>query len=195
MSNPLFDPFRLVGGTNLSLRYGHRMSDDIDLFTDAEYRSLDYGVFEKFLESNFSYYYNSDDTSIVSFGRGYLVGNSPKEYVKIDLMYADPFINDAEVIDGVRLASVEDIIAMKMNVVLRGGRKKDFWDLHHLMNDYSVTQMLELHEKRHPWEHDGKILRKQMVDFSIADKLLDPHCLLNKDWDYIKLDIIDAVSK
>jgi len=32
-----FAPFRLVGGTSLSLRYGHRMSDDIDLFTDAEY--------------------------------------------------------------------------------------------------------------------------------------------------------------
>ena len=31
-----FKPFRLVGGTSLSLRYGHRMSDDIDLFTDAE---------------------------------------------------------------------------------------------------------------------------------------------------------------
>ena len=35
-----FNPFRLVGGTSLSLRYGHRMSDDIDLFTDAEYGSL-----------------------------------------------------------------------------------------------------------------------------------------------------------
>ena len=37
-----FKPFRLVGGTSLSLRYGHRMSDDIDLFTDAEYGSLDF---------------------------------------------------------------------------------------------------------------------------------------------------------
>ena len=37
-----FAPFRLVGGTSLSLRYGHRMSDDIDLFTDAEYGSLDF---------------------------------------------------------------------------------------------------------------------------------------------------------
>lgn len=29
--------FRLVGGTNLSLRFGHRMSDDIDYFTPQEY--------------------------------------------------------------------------------------------------------------------------------------------------------------
>lgn len=31
MSFEEFKPFRLVGGTSLSLRYGHRMSDDIDL--------------------------------------------------------------------------------------------------------------------------------------------------------------------
>lgn len=41
MQEPLFSPFRLVGGTNLSLRYGHRLSVDIDLFTDTEYGSLD----------------------------------------------------------------------------------------------------------------------------------------------------------
>ena len=35
MGEPLFEPFRLVGGTSLSLRYGHRKSDDIDLFTEA----------------------------------------------------------------------------------------------------------------------------------------------------------------
>ena len=35
MQEELFSPFRLVGGTNLSLRYGHRKSDDIDLFTDV----------------------------------------------------------------------------------------------------------------------------------------------------------------
>lgn len=29
-SKPELKDFRLVGGTNLSLRFGHRMSDDID---------------------------------------------------------------------------------------------------------------------------------------------------------------------
>lgn len=70
MSEESFAPFRLVGGTNLSLRYGHRKSVDIDLFTDAEYRSLDFRVFERFLQSNFPYYDCSDTTSIIGFGRG-----------------------------------------------------------------------------------------------------------------------------
>lgn len=33
MSAEVFAPFRLVGGTALSLQLGHRMSIDIDLFT------------------------------------------------------------------------------------------------------------------------------------------------------------------
>jgi len=123
MSAELFTPFRLVGGTNLSLRYGHRISIDIDLFTDAVYGSLDFHAFEKFLKEHFAYYECSDKTSIVGFGRGYYIGNSSDEYVKLDLMYTDPFLEDSELIDGIRLATVKDIIAMKMNVISHGGRK------------------------------------------------------------------------
>ena len=50
IAEPLFSPFRLVGGTNLSLRLGHRRSIDIDLFTDAQYDSLDFRSFEKYLK-------------------------------------------------------------------------------------------------------------------------------------------------
>ena len=52
-----FAPFRLVGGTSLSLRYGHRMSDDIDLFTDAEYSTLDFQKLQDILRKEFPYCY------------------------------------------------------------------------------------------------------------------------------------------
>ena len=42
INEPIFSPFRLVGGTSLSLQFGHRMSVDIDLFTDNEYDSIDF---------------------------------------------------------------------------------------------------------------------------------------------------------
>ncbi len=194
MDEPLFAPFRLVGGTNLSLRYGHRKSVDIDLFTDAEYGSLDFRAFEDFLRSKFSYNMCSDTTSIVGFGRGYYIGNSIDECVKLDLMYTDPFLNEPEVIDGITMASVDDIVAMKMNVISRGGRKKDFWDIHLLLNDYSVADMFKLHASRHEWEHNDAELVNRMTDFSIADVDMNPVCLLGKNWDDIKLDIIDSLS-
>lgn len=46
MKDSLFDPFRLVGGTNLALRTNHRISTDIDLFTDAPYGSLNFRLYD-----------------------------------------------------------------------------------------------------------------------------------------------------
>lgn len=39
MNEPLLKDFVLVGGTSLSLQLGHRVSIDIDLFTDSPYGS------------------------------------------------------------------------------------------------------------------------------------------------------------
>jgi hypothetical protein len=49
MTEELFSPFRLVGGTALSLQIGHRESVDIDLFTDADYGSIDFKEIGSFL--------------------------------------------------------------------------------------------------------------------------------------------------
>ena len=79
-----FTPFRLVGGTSLSLRHGHRMSDDIDLFTDAEYGSLDFYKLQKILRKEFPYC-QGDCGDVVGFGASYIVGNSKDDCVKLDL--------------------------------------------------------------------------------------------------------------
>lgn len=67
-------------------------------------------------------------------------------------MYTDKFIRAAETIDGIRMASLDDIAAMKINAISRGGRKKDFGDVHKLLERYTIGDMLELHKLRHPWE-------------------------------------------
>lgn len=110
-------------------------------------------------------------------------------------MYTDPFLEPMETIDGIRFANIRDIIAMKMNVVLRGGRKKDFWDLHLLLDEYTLTEMFAIHAARHEWEHDDIALLNQWTNFSIADKDFDPICLLGKNWDDVKFDIIDAAEE
>lgn len=50
-----FNHFRIVGGTSLSLQLGHRESIDIDLFTDADYGSIDFKKLEKALIRTFQY--------------------------------------------------------------------------------------------------------------------------------------------
>ena len=49
MKASVFEDFRLVGGTSLSLQLGHRLSVDIDLFTDNIYDSVDFKEIDKYL--------------------------------------------------------------------------------------------------------------------------------------------------
>ena len=185
-----FKAFRLVGGTSLSLRYGHRMSDDIDLFTDVEYGSLDFKLLQDILRREFPYC-QGDCGEIVGFGTSYLVGNSTDDNVKVDLFYTDPFIRPLEQLDTIRMASVDDIVAMKMEVISRGGRKKDFWDLHMLRNHYSEEQMLSLYEERYPYGATKEECVAGLTNFSVADTEPDPKCLEGKVWQLIKLDFVE----
>lgn len=153
MSEPLFNPFRLVGGTALSLQLGHRISVDIDLFTDADYDSLDFNAIEKYLNVNFSYF-EPVTNAPVAFGKTYFIGNDQNNSIKLDLYYTDTFIEHYLVLDGIRLATISEVLAMKLDVISRGGRKKDFWVLHELMGDYSLPELIALHEKRHPFTHN-----------------------------------------
>ena len=185
-----FRPFRLVRGTSLSLRYGHRISDDIDLFTDAEYGSIDFQLLQEILRREFPYC-QGDCGEIVSFGTSYLVGNSKEDNVKLDLFYTDPFIRPMEQIESIRMASLDDIVAMKMDVMSRGGRKKDFWDLHILRNKYTIEQMLSLYKERYPYGATDEECIAGLTNFSVADSDPDPTCLLGKIWQLIKLDFVE----
>jgi hypothetical protein len=83
-----------------------------------------------------------DSTGIVGFGRTYYIGRSEAESVKLDLFYHDDIADPYEIIDGIRLVSAEDVSAMKIDVVSRGGRKKDFWDLDMLLGHFSIEEMI-----------------------------------------------------
>ena len=115
--------------------------------------------------------------------------------VKLDVFYTDPFIQPFIVIDTIRMASIEEIIAMKMDVIQRGGRKKDFWDLHELLTQFSIPQMITLHEKRYPYSHDNNTMIKNLSNFEYADDDLNPICLRGKYWEFIKDDFNEIVIR
>lgn len=194
MKEDLFSPFRLVGGTNLSLREGHRISSDIDLFTDADYGSLDFTLLENYLRKEFKYYDRPDPSNIVGFGRSYYVGETKDCCVKLDLFYTDTFIRPIENIDGIRFASVEDIAAMKLEAIVTGPRKKDYWDIHLLSQKFSFDILFKFYLERNPYGASKDELMQKLIDFKDIDDDFDPICLLNKDWDIIKLDLIDYIK-
>jgi len=193
MGSSEFDTFRLVGGTALSLYRGHRLSVDIDLFTDATYGSINFDDLESYLRNNWQYV-DTSNIFPVGMGKSYFVGFNKDNCIKLDLFYTDDFIEDILLIDGIRLASIDEILAMKIDVIGRGGRKKDFWDVHELMEQFSLSEMLGLHKKRYPFTHDKTQLISKLNDFIQADFDFEPVCIRKKHWEIIKLDLIEFVN-
>lgn len=177
------------------MQIGHRMSIDIDFFTDHEYDSIDFTEIEKYLATNFPYFEKSS-FGLIGFGTSYFIGENAENAIKLDLYYTDPFVfNPIVTKENIRLASIDEIIAMKLDVVLRGGRKKDFWDLHEFIDKKSLHEFLELHKHRNPYTHNKSELSSQLTYFDKAENDFDPICLKNKMWDVIKMDFIRFINQ
>ncbi|MFI5160494.1 MAG: nucleotidyl transferase AbiEii/AbiGii toxin family protein [Sphingobacteriales bacterium] len=192
-----FNDCRLVGGTSLSLQLGHRMSDDIDLFAcNTKYDQLEFGKIETHFLEHYPHVKGAVGGKVIH-GRTYFVGMSEDDRVKVDVYYSsDDFFQPELVVEGVRMATVEEIIGMKLGIVKNGGRRKDFWDLHELLDSYSINQMLECHRQRFPWEDNDQHVLTQLTNFYNADEEdEDPKCLRGKEWAFIKQDLIEIVGR
>ena len=137
MANAVFDDFVLVGGTALSLQLGHRTSVDIDLFTANGYGSMNLEEIKNALSTSFPYTNRLDLLTERNLGYMVHIGNSETENVKLDLFYTEDFIEPIVRHDGLRLASLQDIAAMKMQAIVNHKRKKDFWDIHELLEHFT----------------------------------------------------------
>jgi hypothetical protein len=91
-------------------------------------------------------------------------------------------INNFDLTDGIILQHYisPTINNPKIDVVGRGERKKDFWDLHELLETYSIAQMLQLHKERYPYSHNKEEILSNFSNFKNADADFDPICLRNK---------------
>jgi hypothetical protein len=194
MGMKVFLPFRLVGGTALSLQIGHRKSEDIDLFTDAIYGSIDFVEIDNVLKNTFPYVdmrYNGNS----GMGKCYEIGINDKEKVKLDVFYTDKFIRSIVEYETVRMADIEDIAAMKIEAIAISGRKKDFWDIHELLNMFSIQQIFDFYFERYPYSFSLQEIKEKMIDFKNAETNFNPICLRGKYWELVMLDIQEVIKK
>ncbi len=171
------------------------MSVDIDMFTDSEYRSIDFEMIYKELKKEMEYV-SPEKWINNSMGNSCFIGNDITETVKIDMFYTDDFVYPLVLHNNIRIASMEEIVAMKLDIIGRetGGRKKDFWDIHALLDSFNLLEMLDIYEKRYPYTHTRQEIKVGLLNFENADHDPDPNCLLNKKWELIKLDFEDLLQ-
>ena len=139
MGDERLQSFVLVGGTSLALQMGHRISVDLDLFTEKEFEADE---LREYLERN---YHLQTDYLAFATVKGEIDG------VQVDcIAHAYPWLKPFVLEEGVRLASLEDICAMKLNAIAGNGtRIKDFVDVAHLSSVFSLQQMLDFYEEKY----------------------------------------------
>jgi len=183
--------FFLVGGTSLALQLGHRISVDLDLFSITDFDTADI-LHELSSDLEFNVILQKDKNSMIINAKKQ---NTEDELVKIDFVkYPYPLIKEVIEIDGLRLLSIEDIIAMKLSAIANRGAKKDFFDVYELMKTYSISEMFKFFSIKFPKTAHFHILKK-LTYFEDAEPEFDPISLNNTSWEQVKSTIEKNVMK
>jgi predicted nucleotidyltransferase component of viral defense system len=178
MEIPELKDFSLIGGTALSLSYGHRMSLDLDLFSIKQFENMAIiDALKKEFQDKFIMEEKAPRFGIFCF---------VKE-VKVDIVrHPHPLIRPELNIDDIRMFSTEDIIAMKVQAILGRGRKKDFWDVAELLNHYSIHDFIKFHAEKYASQNLLITVPQALTYFADAEESEDPVSLKKQTWESVK---------
>lgn len=167
-----FTNLRLVGGTALALQIGHRQSIDIDLFGSINFEAEEENID---IQGNFEFLKKSKNINILSIN-----------HIKVDIVnYRYPWIAGLVHEENYRLASLEDIGAMKLNAITGRGTKKDFIDIFYLLKFFSIADLFNFYLEKF---NDGNLflVKKSLAYFEDADKQPMPKMTKDIDWEEVK---------
>ena len=179
---PVLEQTRLVGGTALALQLGHRKSIDLDFFgtidCEAEYLR----------------------ESIAGIASLTILKESPHIHIyivdgiKVDIVnYKYPWLDDVVLEQGLRLASVSDIAAMKITAIIGRGTKKYFIDIAFLLHHFSLEEILHFYAAKY---NDSSVFMamKSLAYFDDAEADPMPDMFVNQSWQQLKAYILSKIS-
>ena len=195
MKHPAFKDFYLVGGTSLALQRGHRLSIDIDLFTCVPYGEMKTTEIETALLEMFPYTDRIEELHNSQMVYSLYVGDNKEDCVKLDLCYDDPLIFPLMEIDGLRIASEKEIAAMKIQAITQTEqRRKDFWDIHELLESYTLSEMIDWGIQRYPWSVTRESVKDGIERLPLIKDFTEVVCLKGKYWEFIVEDLLDEAK-
>ena len=155
-NSEVFVNYFLVGGTALSLQLGHRISDDIDLFTRQDIKKdeiLD------FLNKKYNGKYQIINIQNIILQ---VIVNG----IKVDMVKYDyELIENIKTDNGIKYLGIKDIAAMKlMAVANRGDQAKDFIDIYYLLNEISLRNMFEYYKQKYK-QNDISPIKRSLIYF------------------------------
>ena len=167
----------LAGGSALALYLGHRRSVDFDFFPASKFDPM---KIKQELEAHGSY---ESDQLAADTMLGVFNG------VKFSLFaYTYPLIGQLVEFSGIRLASPEDIAAMKLVAITDRGTKKDFIDVYVLAKQrFSLKEMFDFYNRKYKMLEQNKLtLLKSLQYFEEAEASGMPVMMESIDWEAVK---------
>lgn len=167
----------LAGGTSLALRLGHRISIDFDFFSKVLFDPVKLAESLKTIGK-----FEIDTASGIT-----LIGifNDVKfSYFQYDY----PMLNPMDNYQGIHIASIDDVVAMKLVAISDRNTKKDFIDLYTICHrGMKIEKMFELYDKKYRvLEKNKYTLIKSMTYFEEADNDVMPEMLVKISWNDVK---------
>ena len=175
----------LAGGTACALQIGHRVSLDLDFFTEIEFNTEfvlgQLGILPEF---------KLDETM-----KWTILGSFPK--VKFSYFYSRyPLIKKTVPFSNINLASLEDIAAMKIAAICDRGSKRDFIDLYFLTKKFPLEQIFKFYDKKYGKLSNNIVhIMRSLNYFADAEEQESPKMLIPVSWEEVKKFFHDQTIK
>ena len=137
-------PYTLCGGTALAIQIGHRKSEDLDFMmwriSKTEKPEVSWNAIERELKEKIG---EIENFNMLGFDQVEFVVKG----VKFSFFVSDnlsPVTAPTEYLGNIRLADIESIMAMKMEVMLRRMKFRDYYDIYCMLQEgYSIHKGIE----------------------------------------------------
>lgn len=179
---PVLEQFALGGGTSLALRFGHRLSVDLDFFSTEPFVPEDLLGRVGFPPQH----------TLLQRSAGSLAADCAG--VKVEFLeHRYPLLDSVERVEGVPLLSLPDVAAMKLNAIANRGSKKDFFDVVRILDVHSLEDCLEFFGKKYA-NTDCFVAIRSLAWFQDAEHEPDPVAPKGPSWEEVKRRVSNALA-
>lgn len=176
--------FYLSGGTALALQLGHRESEDLDFFSEADFNP-------EILQNDLAQIGSLRDSAIAKGTLNTFINDVKLQF----LHYPYRLLQELIPWNGIALSSIIDIACTKLITISVRGSKKDFIDLYVILDQYSLEELFKkLEEKYQNIDYNQAHILKSLVYFTDAEDQPMPKMHTQLDWSSVKQKIITTVK-
>lgn len=167
--------FYLAGGTALAIHLGHRKSDDIDLFSQRHFFVEHYS--QLFLALNGKMLIEEEGTI-----------HALIENIKVSLLYYPyKLLLPFKTIEGLNIASIEDVACMKIVALSQRAEKKDFFDVYEILKIFKPIELKKMFIEKYGIEKINCYhILKSLFYFEDAENSPEPVSHHGTTWNEVK---------